>query len=167
MNSNRFITMIFQMYVILKLYDLWHFITGLGFRTYLFVLIFLLYFVITLFFASHLGRNVPSLIPFKVFPKYAKTGQAFDFLFMATGMIVFGFVWGHYLGIYSLYVAIITSLFFTLLISKSNLSMFRYVVAAFTLGLIFNTSIANNLFVFGIAVFGNFYIYLISDINEF
>jgi len=166
MKSYRFITLCFQMFIILKLFDYWNSLTGLGFRS--FIIIFIFGFVVFLekFMAKYfLGRNSWSLLPFKG-PKYTKTGEALDIFFFVFGAIIFAFAYGRELEKWLLFflIGFFVAIYY-IMYNLPLLNKFRYVALAVSFGFFIASS--NSFLLFSGMLFGNLIIYLISEPGQF
>lgn len=166
MNRLRFITLVFQMYLVLKLYDIWHFITGLNWRTYTIITILLFYGVISLIDKYGVGRNWKSMLPFKVIPKYSKTSNAINLLFLATACMIGGFALGHHLLGYSKAFSIL-AVYIAAQILMRKVRKYQYVGWAFFYGILFTLDIFNHYAIFTFFIIGNFIIYLMGDTGQF
>jgi len=167
MNSSRFFVMLFQVGVILKTYDLWNNITGLGFRTYLIFIVAAILLICSLFGQYGMGRSVPSILPFK-FPKYFKSSKtAVDMLFIATGMTVFAFVYGHFLTNFQIWIGMICSIILANFITSTKSPEFRWAAFAIAAGFFLASPYSGSVLFYVFLLFGNFFIYLTSEPGQF
>ncbi len=169
MNTTRFWILAFQMFIILKLYDLWVYVGG-GYHTFFIFLVIIVLLTINIFFKYELGRNIPSLLPFKLIPKYTKTGQAIDIVWITTGAIIFSFALGYNYNNLVLSVLILLMFIFSKILSNTKdklLNQFRFTVLGSAVGLFCATSYSNNWLLILTALIGNFVVYLSSNPGEF
>lgn len=168
MKLKKFMIIVFELFIVLKLYSVWHNLTGLSMGSYL-IIVFILFWILNYWLGQiGLTRTVSSTFYFKLLPRMRFTNEWFGILLLA--VVVTGFFLSQIIQ------WLVVKVIFALLCGYGAWHFMRnrddqqkdvgllFLGAVF--GLAIGSPLTNNATIVVIFILGNIFLYFLSVPNE-